>query len=106
MILEIEKAAEERRAAEGKTVVGQHTVIAQDPDTQPTKTKRSPRPLVHAASKAMRKTYRTAYGAFVKAFRAASELLRGRNPLAEFPRWAFPPALVFVRTGEEILLFR
>ena len=106
LILEVEKAAEARRGAEDNSVVGQLTVIEQDPDAQPTKTKRSPKPLVHAASKAMREAYRTAYDAFVKAFRAAADLLRGGNRLAEFPRWAFPPALPFARTGEEILLLQ
>ena len=104
MILEAEKAAEAKRIAEGKKVVGQLTVITQDPDTRPTSTKRSPKPLVHAASKAMRQAYRTAYGAFVKAFRAAADALRGGDRLVDFPRWAFPPALAFARTGEEILL--
>ena len=106
MIVEIENGAEARRAAEGKPVLGALTVLKQDPDTRPEKPKRSPKPLVHAASKAARKAYRTAYDAFVKVFRAASDALRGGDWLAEFPRWSFPPALAFARTGEEILPFR
>ena len=106
MILEIENAAEARRAAEGKPVLGALTVLKQDPDTRPEKPKRSPKPLVHAASKAVRKVYRAAYIAFAKAFQFASGLLLAGDLSANFPRWSFPPALAFARVGEEILPFR
>ena len=106
MILEIENAAKARRAINGKPVLGALTVLKQHPDTRPEKPKRSPKPLVHAATKVARKAYRTAYDAFVKVFRAASDALRGGDWLAEFPRWSFPPALAFARTGEEFLPFR
>ena len=106
MIVEIENAAEARRAINGKPVVGALTVLKQDPDARPAKPKRSPKPLVHAASKAVRTAYRKAYDAFFKAFRWASGLLLGGDRSAEFPRWSFPPALAFARRGEEILPFQ
>ena len=103
MILEIEAEHEARRDAEGTKVLGALTVIQQKPDARPENPKRSTKPLVHAASKAVWKAYRTAYIAFSKAYQIASGLLRGGDLSAEFPRWSFPPALAFARVGEEIL---
>ena len=106
MVIEVETAAAAKRAAAGKPVLGVLAVLRQDPDTRPSKTKRSPIPLVHAASTAVRKVYRAAYSEFFKAFQAASALLRGGDRLASFPRYSFPPALAFARTGEVIMPFR
>ena len=106
MVIEVEADAKAKRAVSGKAVLGALRAMRQDPDTRPKKTKRSPKPLVHAASKAARKAYRALYAEFVKAFQAASALLRSGDRSASFPCWSFPPALAFARTGEVILPFQ
>lgn len=103
MVVEVEASAAARRAESGKTVLGMLAVQRQNPDSRPAKTKRSPKPLVHAATRKVREVYRGAYRAFVAAFRAASELLLGGDRQAIFPCWSFPPASAFVREGEAIL---
>jgi hypothetical protein len=57
---------------------------------------RSPAPLVHAATKAVRKAFYDAYAWFVAAFREAAERLRRGDREAPFPGGSFPPALPFV----------
>ena len=63
------------------------------------KTKRSPAPLVQAASKRVRTQMRVSYAWFARAFRAGAEYLRGGDRLARFPLGSFPPGLPFVRAG-------
>jgi hypothetical protein len=65
------------------------------PHQRPEKTKRSPSPFVHAASREVRLRFREAYRSFSEAFRAAAELLKaGRRTV--FPEGSFPPGLPFV----------
>ena len=53
-------------------------------------------PLIHAATRRVRKAFRDAYRAFVAAYREAAERLKaGKLPVA-FPVGSFPPALPFV----------
>jgi hypothetical protein len=59
-------------------------------------TKKSPAPAFHAASQAVRRELRDAYGWFVGAFRQAAEKLRAGDRNAVFPAGSFPPALKFV----------
>ena len=100
MIAEIEaKAAEER----SRPVLGMARVQAQDYEDHPPKMKRSPAPFVHAGSKRIRQLYKAAYREFAELFQAASIALRTVGDLeAIFPRWSFPPALAFVRQGEDL----
>jgi hypothetical protein len=62
----------------------------------PSFARRSPAPLVHAATKAARKAFYDAYAWFVAAFREAAERLRRGDREAPFPGGSFPPALPFV----------
>ena len=62
----------------------------------PTRSDRSPAPIVHAASFAARTAFRVAYQAFVDAFRAAARCVRAGGA-ADFPFGAFPPPAPFVR---------
>ena len=94
----IAKAAA-RRAAAGIEPLGKVEILRQQPFSQPTKAKKSPAPLVHAASKRVRTEMKIAYRWFVRAFREAAEYLRAGDRLARFPRGSFPPGLPFVRTG-------
>jgi len=91
--------AADRRAATGIEPLGAVDILRQHPFSQPTKTKRSPAPLVHAASKRIRTQIRIAYAWFARASREAAEYLRTGDRLARFPFGSFPPGLLFVRTG-------
>jgi hypothetical protein len=88
-----------RRAATGIEPLGPAAILRQQPFSQPAKTKRSPAPLVHAASKWVRTQIRIAYAWFARAFREAAEYLRGGDRLARFPQGSFPSGLPFVRAG-------
>ena len=88
------------RAATGIEPLGAAAILRQQPFSQPAKPKKSPAPLVHAASKMVRTEMRIAYRWFVGAFREAAEYLRAGDRMARFPRGSFPPGLPFVRAGQ------
>jgi len=67
-----------------------------DPHDQPPRSKKSPASLFHAASKRVRDDFRSAYYAFVAAFREAAEKLKAGILPVVFPSGSFPPALPFV----------
>ena len=81
----------------GFPVLGVGTVLRQNPHTRPNKTKKSPAPRFHAASRVIRNGLREAYGLFLAAFRDAAELLKSGDRSARFPVGSFPPGLPFVR---------
>ena len=76
--------------------LGVQAVLRQQPHTRPNQAKKSPAPLIHAATKATRKAFWVAYSSFVAAFRDAAELLKAGDKLAKFPVGSFPPRLPFV----------
>ena len=82
-----------RRERAGRPVLGKRAVLAQDPHDRPLHPDRSPAPLVHAASKAIRVMLRTAYYEFVAAFREAAHRLRLGDRAVRFPLGAFPPPM-------------
>ncbi len=88
-----------RRAATGIEPNGAAAILRQHAFSQPAKTKKSPAPLVHAASKRVRTEIKIAYAWFARAFREAAEYLQAGDRLARFPRGCFPPGLPFVRAG-------
>jgi putative transposase len=92
--IELEAAA--RRKRTGVKPLGPAAVLAQDPLRQPKKTKKSPAPAFHAASKAVRRELWNAYSLFVAAYRDAAEKLKAGIRDVVFPRGSFPPALPFV----------
>ena len=96
LIAEIETEAAIRRQHTGNQVLGASAVRGQHPHGRPAKSKKSPAPLFHAASKAVRRELYEMYGWFVAAFREASEKLRGGSRTVKFPAGSFPPALPFV----------
>lgn len=96
LIAAIEAEAALRRQNTGRQVLGASAVRGQHPFDRPKKSKKSPAPLLHAASKAMRLAFYAMYGEFVAAFREASEKLRAGNRTVSFPMGSFPPALPFV----------
>jgi len=103
LLVEIEEEiAEDRR--EKKIVMRSRrqcirSIRSQDPHFAPAEPKRSPAPLVHAASQKVRERMIDTYRGFVAEFRAAAEELRAGNRNARFPVGSFPPGLPFVRAG-------
>ncbi len=99
MIAEIEEKAAAKRQENGKSVMGMARVQRTSPLERPANFKKSERPLVHAASKAARDSYKVVRATFVEFFKNASrELLQGCKDV-EFPAWSFPPGAPFVRSG-------
>jgi REP element-mobilizing transposase RayT len=96
LIAEIEAEAAVHRQRTGSQVLGASAVRGQHPFDRPKKSKKSPAPWFHAASKAVRQELYEAYGWFVAAFREAAEKLRTGNRMVSFPTGSFPPALPFV----------
>ncbi|HYG62494.1 MAG TPA: transposase [Thermoanaerobaculia bacterium] len=97
LVAEIVEEARVVREAKGTEPLGADMVRRQQPHTRPNRTKKSPAPLFHTASKRAYLALREAYSRFVAAFRDASEKLRAGDRLVEFPEGSFPPALPFVR---------
>ncbi len=93
--IEAEAAAECRRT--GVKPLGAAAILRQHPHTWPSKTKKSPSPGFHAATRAARRELWEAYAKFVAAFREASEKLRHGDRTANFPVGSFPPGLPFVQ---------
>jgi len=92
LIAEIEAEAAVRRQRTGSQVLGASAVRGQHPYDRPKKSKKSPAPLFHAASKAIHQELYEMYGWFVAAFREASEKLRAGNRLVPFPVGRSPRA--------------
>jgi REP element-mobilizing transposase RayT len=90
-------SAEARRKESGKEPAGATVIQSQNPTSQPARTKRSPAPLVHAASRRVRQEIYRMYGLFVAAFREAAEHLKAGDRTARFPEGSFPPGLPFVK---------
>jgi hypothetical protein len=98
IVAEVVEEARVTREAKGVEPLGADAVRRQQPHTRPNRTKKSPAPLFHAAS---RKTYlnlREAYSRFVGAFRDAAEKLKAGDRTVAFPEGSFPPAAPFVRS--------
>ena len=96
LVEDIESEVAARRKRTGAKPLGVAAILAQNPLQRPKKTKKSPAPAFHAASKAIRLELRDAYAWFVAAYRAAAEKLRAGVRDVVFPRGSFPPALPFV----------
>ena len=102
MVAEIESAAAEQREKLGRPLVGMEKVRHQNPYERPPKSKSSPKPPCHAASKDLRERFRQTYRAFVAMFQEASLKIKfGNVTAAIFPKGSFPPSLPFIRSGEE-----
>ncbi|MFN7950692.1 MAG: hypothetical protein U0610_03120 [bacterium] len=85
----------------GKPFLGAATVLRQDPRTRPKRSSRSPRPLCHASADLVRKTFRSLYRSFRRAFWSAAEALRAGELDVRFPSWSFPPWRPLVRVVED-----
>ena len=96
IVEDIETKAEADRKERNIEPLGAPAVLRQNPTERPERVKRSPAPLVHAASRAVRKAYREAYRAFAVAYFIAAEKLRAGCRDVVFPDGCFPPRLPFV----------
>jgi REP element-mobilizing transposase RayT len=96
LVAEIEAEAADHSQRTGRRPLGPAAILAQNPESRPLKTKRSPAPAVHAASRVVRRELRNAYFLFVAAYRSAAEKLRAGHRDALFPTGCFPPPLPFV----------
>jgi REP element-mobilizing transposase RayT len=97
MVAEIEKEVAADRQSRGVRPLGVKAILAQSPHQKPKKTKKSPAPGFHAATKAARLALWEAYGLFYAAYREAAEKLRKGVGFGGFPEGSFPPALPFAR---------
>ncbi len=69
--------------------LGAAKILAQHPWTRPERVKKSPAPLLHAASKAVRQIFYEGFALFVAAYRMAAEKLKRGDPNPVFPLgWA------------------
>src|SRR5947199_1502433 len=96
LVEDIELEAATRRKKTGVRPRGPAAILAQNPTREPEKTKKSPAPAFHAASKAVRRELWNAYALFVAAYRDAAEKLKAGIRDVIFPRGSFPPSLPFV----------
>ena len=92
---EIEQDAAAARKRTGVEPLGPAAILAQDPTSRPKRLKKSPAPLFHAASKAMRHYLYEGFAWFVAASRTAAEKLQRGDPDPHFQREL--PASVAVR---------
>ena len=101
VVAEIKAAAEAENKEKGRTPMTVEAILGQDPHSKPSSTDRSPAPFVHATDDSTEMAFRTAYRAFVDAFRAGALRLResARELRELFPLGAFPPRLPFVATA-------
>lgn len=97
LVQEVEQEAAVERARQGIKPLGVAKILRQHPHSKPKKSKTSPAPGFHAATKAARRALWEAYGWFYAAFREAAEKLKTGDRSARFPVGSFPPGLPFVR---------
>ena len=84
------------RLTSGVEAGGQEPDLPASHHERPQRSKRSPAPLFHCASRKVRRELLDAYRWFVVAFRQASSKLSRGDPKPGFPAGSFPPSLPFV----------
>jgi len=93
LVDEIETEAAADRAETQREPLGAEGIVRQDPRSIPLRSKKSPAPWFHTATREALRLLRNAYELFFAAFRRAAERLRAGDPTAQFPPRSFPPAL-------------
>lgn len=91
LLQQIEQEALERHERDKTAPLGVAEILAQHPHAAPNRLKRAPAPLVHAASRKVRRESYRMYAAFVGAFYEAVERLKDGIHDPMFPDGAFPP---------------
>jgi hypothetical protein len=95
MVERVEAQAAPRRAETRAVPLGPAAIKAQHPHHRPSKLKKSPAPLFHAATRRIRRELYDAYKFFLAAFRDASERLRSGDRNARFPSGKLPAGFTF-----------
>lgn len=95
----IEARAAEERQLKGTRVLGAEAICRRHPHERPPKLETSPAPLVHAATRQVRRAWKEAYSWFLERYREASRRLRNGEDGAFFPEGCYPPRLPFVGAG-------
>ncbi len=96
MVDEVDAEHARRVVLNGRAPLGVEAIRRQHPHSRPARTKKSPAPAVHAASKAVRKQMKEAYRLFAEAYCEAAARLRAGELGVEFPAGCFPPAGPFI----------
>ena len=96
MVESIERETLDTHRRNGTAPAGATTVCETQPHYRSGRKKRSPAPLFHAASKAVRLAMRTAFSLFLASYREAAERVRDGEVNVSFPRDCFPSRLPFV----------
>ena len=96
MVAAVEADAAADRRARGIAPLGVKAIKHQNAKRRPSRTKRSPAPAFHAATKRARVALMEAYRSFEAAYRQAADQLRARDRGAAFPEGCFPPSMPFV----------
>ena len=99
MVREITAETREQIEKTGRSPLGVKRLLRQNPHGKPTKTQSSPKPIVHAASRRVRRAMRIEFYVFRRAYREASQSLRSGDLHVEFPAGSHRPRLPFV-TGK------
>lgn len=91
IVEDIVETESKRRNADGVDAMGAAAVQSMSASHRPTTLAQSPAPLVHAATRALRRAFRAIYELYCAAFRdAAEDQKRGKSNVA-FPAYSFPP---------------
>ncbi len=96
MVRSITEETRRRVEETGRQPLGVKRILQQDPYDRPARPKRSPKPIVHAATKAVRKAMKIEFYVFRKAYRYAAEQLRKGDLTASFPPGSHRPPLPFL----------
>ncbi|MBI4616418.1 MAG: hypothetical protein HY720_22595, partial [Planctomycetes bacterium] len=91
LVREGEDEIRDERRREGRKLLGRRRVLAADPKSRPLHSKKSPRPLCHAATREAREEHRRQYAEFVALYRVASDRFRAGDFAVVFPAGSFPP---------------
>jgi len=90
MVAEIDAESARRVVLGGSVPLGAAVIRKQHPHKRPARSKKSPAPAVHAASREVRKQLKEAYRLFVEAYQQAAVRLRAGDYSVEFPPSCFP----------------
>jgi len=95
LVTQIEAETAVRHQTEGTQPLGNERILRLDPHDLPLRSKWSPAPMFHCASKQAQKALREAYRLFLSTFRQAANRLQAGESFVVFPEGAFPPAMPF-----------
>ncbi len=95
MVREITAEAREMAATSGRRPLGVRRLLRQDPHEKPETTESSSKPIVHAASRAVRQVMLIEFYVFRRAYREASAALRKGDFAVVFPPGCHRPRLPF-----------